>query len=97
MPQFRMVYYIGECVDTKASFTYFRMAVLTAGKQVFAVIYVDSTKPFQPDVLIKLPQHSVQVVYYVIARIIYMAGIETNPELFLQFNPVDYLPQSLEP
>ena len=64
------------------------MPVLPAVKRILAVIQVDCLQVLQPDDLIKLLQHTLQIADNVIAGGIDMAGVQADTHFVGKLYPV---------
>ena len=72
------------------------MAVLVRAAGVETVIEVDGAQARKADYAVKLREHPVEVPGDVIARVAYVAGVETDAELFAELDAVDDRAQLLK-
>ena len=78
------------------AFADFFVAVLVAGRRVFAVVDMDGLEPIQTDNPVKLGNHAVQIVDDIVAAVGNVAGIKTYPQLVVDGYTVDDGPKLLK-
>ena len=96
MAQCRVIDDAGKCFRADAPLADACVAILAAAQRVHAVVEMDGFEPVQPDHLVKLREHAVQVAHDVISRIVHVARVEAHAHFVALFRAVDYLPQFLE-
>jgi len=79
-----------------AALPYFFMAVLLAGKRIFAVVQVDGPQTVKAHGPLKGIQHAVQIVYQIISAVVDVAGVQTHAQKLRVLHAVNNGPQFLK-
>ncbi len=86
----------GNRLDTDVAMADPGVAVLAAAARVEAVVEMDGAQPLQADDRIELGQDPVEIVDNVVPGIMDVTGVETDPHLVLQDDPIEDAAQFLK-
>ena len=78
----------GNGVKAQGALSDFFVPVLMAPQGVLVVVQMDGVKPGKADDFVKVAEHAIQIVHYVVAAVIYMAGVQAYSQPVLPFRSV---------
>ncbi len=87
--QGRVIHNGGKGIETDMPFAQLLVTIFMGITRILRIVQVQSPQSRQSDHAIELLQHAIQVGRYVVAPIPYMAGIQANTQVVVEFHLID--------